>query len=100
MRADKRTGQGIITFKSDLVGAMEILAITPESQTGWNPCAENNGYCTHLCLFRSWKEGYFCACPDEADGKPCLLGKQLIFFYYGSKKDFICICLIKNPKNE
>ena len=30
-----------------------------------NPCAENNGNCSHLCLLSSAvSEGYTCACPD------------------------------------
>lgn len=49
---------------------MEIKAVSPERQLGWNPCAIENGYCSHLCLFR--QDGYVCGCPDEPDKKqPC-----------------------------
>ena len=35
------------------------------TSTGTNPCALNNGGCTHLCLLSSVQEaGFTCACPD------------------------------------
>lgn len=40
-----------------------------------NPCAQQNGQCSHLCLFRS--HGYICACPLIID-TPCSTGNYLI----------------------
>lgn len=39
------------------------MAVGASKQEGWNPCAEQNGYCSHLCLYRG-THGYICACPD------------------------------------
>ena len=41
-----------------------------------NPCASNNGECSHLCLLSSSaSRGYTCVCPDEmvlgVDGLTC-----------------------------
>jgi hypothetical protein len=52
---------------------MEIRAVAAGKQTGWSPCAVQNGGCTHLCLFR--QKSYVCACPDIPDHKPCSTGK-------------------------
>ncbi|XP_028171895.1 low-density lipoprotein receptor-related protein 4-like isoform X3 [Ostrinia furnacalis] len=69
MRADKRTGKNVTVIRQDLDMTMEIRAVSAERQHGWNPCKEDNGGCSHLCLFRA--HDYICACPDEADSKPC-----------------------------
>lgn len=40
-----------------------------------NPCANDNGSCSHLCLFRS--HGYICACPtsySDPPDRPCSTG--------------------------
>ncbi|XP_037297516.1 LOW QUALITY PROTEIN: low-density lipoprotein receptor-related protein 4 [Manduca sexta] len=69
MRADKRTGKNITVIRSDLEMAMEIKAVSADKQHGWNPCKEENGGCSHLCLFRG--HDYICACPDEPESRPC-----------------------------
>lgn len=33
--------------------------------TGINPCGENNGGCSHLCLIAPGGKNYTCACPDS-----------------------------------
>lgn len=48
---------------------MEIKAVSAERQLGWNPCAVDNGGCTHLCLYR--QDSYTCACPDVPDKRKC-----------------------------
>ncbi|XP_071452392.1 low-density lipoprotein receptor-related protein 4 isoform X2 [Hetaerina americana] len=62
-RADKMTGESRIAIRTDLDGVMEIRAVAANRQTGWNPCAQENGGCSHLCLFRG--KDYICSCPDE-----------------------------------
>ena len=52
-----------------------------------NPCAVNNGGCTHLCLLSSVKpDGYSCACPTDVklypDGRHCDIGMYLLIFPY------------------
>lgn len=72
MRADKRTGMNIVAIRTDMEMAMEIKAVSPEKQHGWNPCKENNGGCSHLCLFIGRK--YVCECPNNPDSVPCSTG--------------------------
>ncbi|KAI8440067.1 hypothetical protein MSG28_001491 [Choristoneura fumiferana] len=69
MRANKKTGKNITALRTDLEMAMEIKAVSAEKQHGWNPCKEDNGGCSHLCLFRGHE--YICACPDVEDSRPC-----------------------------
>ncbi|CAG0879904.1 unnamed protein product [Darwinula stevensoni] len=68
-RVDKATGKGRIVIHSGLRGLMEIRAVAASNQQGWNPCAENNGYCSHLCLHRPPQ--YICACPSIPASEPC-----------------------------
>ena len=43
-----------------------------------NPCASNNGGCSHLCLLSNTSAGHTCACPDgngyqlAANGRDCI----------------------------
>lgn len=62
MRAEKINGNGKLVIRP-MHAAMGITMVTEERQTNWNPCAVNNGNCTHLCFFR--KKTYTCGCPDE-----------------------------------
>lgn len=74
MRANKKTGKNITALRTDLEMAMEIKAVSAEKQHGWNPCKEDNGGCSHLCLFRGHE--YICACPDVEDSRPCSTGND------------------------
>ena len=54
---------------------------------GQNPCAENNGGCSHLCLLSAVAaDGFTCNCPDDLDleenGKNCsgTYSNTVIFF--------------------
>ncbi|KAB0798924.1 hypothetical protein PPYR_06804 [Photinus pyralis] len=70
VRADKASGKSSAIIRSNLDGAMGITTVSASRQQGWNPCAENNGGCTHLCFFKA--RNYTCGCPDENDGnKTC-----------------------------
>lgn len=68
---------------------MEIRAVAAGRQAGWTPCADRNGGCSHLCLFR--QKSYICACPDKPDEKPCSTGKTNALvnfsFSHGHKRD-------------
>ncbi|XP_060531905.1 low-density lipoprotein receptor-related protein 4-like [Cylas formicarius] len=63
LRAEKTTGKDQILIRSQLHAAMGITMVTKERQLSWNPCAVDNGGCTHLCFYR--QKGYTCGCPDE-----------------------------------
>ncbi|XP_037724672.1 low-density lipoprotein receptor-related protein 4 isoform X2 [Drosophila subpulchrella] len=55
-----------------LSGALDIRAVSLNRQPkSWNHCAQDNGGCSHLCLYRF--VDYVCACPDIMDPKdaPC-----------------------------
>ncbi|XP_056643570.1 low-density lipoprotein receptor-related protein 4 isoform X1 [Diorhabda sublineata] len=64
-RAEKTTGKDTVIIRPQLDAAMGITMVTGKRQQGWNPCAVDNGGCTHLCLFRL--KNYTCGCPDKFD---------------------------------
>lgn len=58
-------------IRDSLSGALDIRAVSRVRQVEeWNQCSQDNGGCTHLCLFRG--SNYTCACPDRPDGRECL----------------------------
>lgn len=86
MRAEKNTGRDSVVVRPQLDAAMGITMVTGDRQLGWNPCAVDNGGCTHLCFFR--QKNYSCGCPDK-DTPGCKTGRRLNFF-------FILVCCINN----
>ncbi|XP_053950646.1 low-density lipoprotein receptor-related protein 4 [Anastrepha ludens] len=68
-----RKGRGYsspVEIRDALNGALDIRAVSIKRQPEeWNQCAQDNGGCTHLCLFRG--SDYVCACPDEPDNREC-----------------------------
>lgn len=58
--------------RANLDGAVGIITVSESRQHGWNPCAVNNGGCTHLCFFKLMN--YTCGCPDIRD-KTCNTGE-------------------------
>ncbi|KAJ8919440.1 hypothetical protein NQ315_016538 [Exocentrus adspersus] len=63
MKAEKTLGKGAVVVRPQLDAAMGITMVTPNRQLGWNPCAMDNGGCTHLCFFK--QKNYTCGCPDK-----------------------------------
>uniref|UniRef100_A0A1I8N054 EGF-like domain-containing protein n=3 Tax=Musca domestica TaxID=7370 RepID=A0A1I8N054_MUSDO len=60
-----------VEIRNSLSGALDIRAVSRRRQAEeWNQCSQDNGGCTHLCLFRG--SNYTCACPDRPDGRECL----------------------------
>ena len=49
-RAHKLTGQNRTVVQSNLNYVMDIQVYHQSRQGGWNPCAVDNGGCSHLCL--------------------------------------------------
>ncbi|XP_017469873.1 PREDICTED: low-density lipoprotein receptor-related protein 4-like [Rhagoletis zephyria] len=68
-----RKGRGFsnpVEIRDSLNGALDIRAVSIKRQVEeWNQCAQENGGCTHLCLFRG--SDYVCACPDQSDDREC-----------------------------
>ncbi|KAM9468136.1 low-density lipoprotein receptor-related protein 6 [Clarias gariepinus] len=80
-RVHKRTAERevIIDQLPDLMG----LKATYVNQTsGTNPCAENNGGCSHLCLYRP--QGVACGCPIGlelmGDMSTCIVPEAFLLF--------------------
>ncbi|KAJ8982651.1 hypothetical protein NQ317_019052 [Molorchus minor] len=69
IRAEKTTGKDTIVVRSQLDAAMGLTMVTAERQLGWNPCAVDNGGCSHLCFFK--QRNYSCGCPDDASTQTC-----------------------------
>uniref|UniRef100_A0A3Q3ETX7 Low density lipoprotein receptor-related protein 4 n=1 Tax=Labrus bergylta TaxID=56723 RepID=A0A3Q3ETX7_9LABR len=67
--ADKLTGLGRHTLAENLENLMDIHMFHQ------NPCAVNNGGCSHLCLLAPAPKASSCACPTginlQSDGKTC-----------------------------
>ena len=64
---------------------------------GDNPCGDNNGGCSHLCLIAPGGDSYTCACPDffymSADRKTCMANCTVVQFRCGLTDDR-CIPLL------
>ena len=74
-RADKINGQNRIKIRHSLGSVTDVKAVSAERQTGWTPCAIENGGCSHLCLYT--RKNYKCACPDQSDSS-CSTSKLMI----------------------
>ncbi|RWS31707.1 low-density lipoprotein receptor-related protein 4-like protein [Leptotrombidium deliense] len=87
-RADKETGTDKHVITENIEYLMELKMVAPSRQAGTynqskylflrlasadtNPCGNQNGGCSHLCLFRP--QGYICACPSHPDSRACSTG--------------------------
>ncbi|XP_035257773.1 low-density lipoprotein receptor-related protein 6 [Anguilla anguilla] len=80
-RVHKRSAERevIIDQLPDLMG---LKATYVHKTFGTNPCAENNGGCSHLCLFRP--QGVQCACPIGleliGDLSTCIVPEAFLLF--------------------
>lgn len=72
-----KTGNKVEEVRHGLSGALDIRAVSQQRQPNdWTPCADNNGGCTHLCLYRH--SSYVCHCPDIPDTKICKLDPEFV----------------------
>lgn len=83
-RANRWTGFDYQLITDNVKNIKQIKSVSSERQTltfqdqnglnvpHSNPCAWQNGACSHLCLFRP--HGYICACPLIIE-KPCSTSK-------------------------
>lgn len=74
-RAEKISGREVTQVRPQLDAALGITMVAENRQLGWNPCAADNGNCSHLCFFRL--RNYTCGCPDEQT-PTCKTGKSFI----------------------
>ncbi|XP_061406856.1 low-density lipoprotein receptor-related protein 6-like [Lethenteron reissneri] len=77
----KLTGSDRRQIVTDIYSPMDIHAYSPLRQpTGRNPCGDDNGGCSHLCLMSPAKPHFSCVCPTGvqilADNKTCRQGAQ------------------------
>ncbi|XP_043483348.1 low-density lipoprotein receptor-related protein 4 isoform X2 [Leptopilina heterotoma] len=68
-QADRVNGQNRIRFRHALGSVTDAKAVSADRQVGWNPCAIENGHCSHLCFYT--RGSYKCACPNQPDSQPC-----------------------------
>ncbi|GAB0097057.1 low-density lipoprotein receptor-related protein 4 [Sergentomyia squamirostris] len=67
-RASTVAFSGAEEISHGLRGALEIRSVAVSRQPNdYSPCGQENGGCTHLCLFR--EKSYICACPDRIQGE-------------------------------
>ncbi|CAG0879500.1 unnamed protein product [Darwinula stevensoni] len=79
MKAHKFTGKGYQAIRNTTHKAYDIQIYHPLRQPDFpNPCGNNNGGCSHLCLLspRNASVTYTCTCPNQfflsPDGKSCI----------------------------
>nr|XP_028584444.1 low-density lipoprotein receptor-related protein 6 isoform X3 [Podarcis muralis] len=97
-RVHKETAEReiIIDQLPDLMG---LKAANVHQILGTNPCAESNGGCSHLCLYRP--QGLRCACPIGleliSDMKTCIVPEAFLLF--SRRADIRRISLETNNNN-
>ncbi|XP_064102114.1 low-density lipoprotein receptor-related protein 2-like [Macrobrachium nipponense] len=80
LKANKFTGEGFQALRNTTHRPYDIQIYHPLRQLPYdNPCGDNNGGCSHLCLLSPRENGtvgYSCACPDqfylEKNNKTCI----------------------------
>lgn len=79
-KANKLDGSNRTLVHTHLEDVVDVVIYHNSRQIGWNPCAVNNGGCSHLCLATSnygnkQVVSYHCACPTHyklnEDNKTC-----------------------------
>jgi low-density lipoprotein receptor-related protein 4 len=70
IRTARHSNGNVEEVVRNLRGALEIRSVNADRQPKYfNPCSENNGGCSHLCLYLGGTR-YVCDCPNN-DTKPC-----------------------------
>ncbi|RZF35698.1 hypothetical protein LSTR_LSTR009566 [Laodelphax striatellus] len=99
-RVDKNTGTRREVILDQLPHVMGLKAVGTGSGRGWNPCKDQNGGCSHLCLNRPGNK-YICACPIGhellVDQHNCVVPEAFLVF---SRKDRIGQISIENSHND
>lgn len=86
-RANKTTGENRTRIQDQLDSVVDILVFHASRQSGWNLCAINNGFCSHLCLAHPTGRQHYtmpCHCPTHyklrADNKTCEAPESFMLF--------------------
>lgn len=101
-RVNKYTGQNRTTIIDQLPDLMGLKAVNIHRPSGTNTCAENNGNCSHLCLYRPQPLKHVCTCPIglelRADGHTCIVPEAFLLF--SSLSDICRVSLETNQNNQ
>ncbi|XP_070568538.1 low-density lipoprotein receptor-related protein 6-like isoform X1 [Ptychodera flava] len=85
-RVNKYNGQDREVIIDQLPDLMGLKAINVKQIHGYNPCVEDNGGCSHLCLYRP--NGVLCACPIGLeliqDQKTCIVPEAFLLLSMGN----------------
>lgn len=101
-RAHKETGSQREVIVDQIPNVMGLKAIRVSESGGWNPCSDNNGNCSHICLYRHNKTRV-CACQIghelASDGLNCIVPEAFMLY---TQKHGIGRMSIENvnPHNE
>ncbi|XP_076069558.1 LDL receptor protein 1 isoform X2 [Oratosquilla oratoria] len=86
LSADKFNGSGMVSIQRTITQPFDIHVLHPSRQPRdgvVNPCAENNGGCSHLCLL-SFNGTHQCNCPHimslGADNRTCIRNEKVLIF--------------------
>ncbi|XP_013407657.1 low-density lipoprotein receptor-related protein 2-like [Lingula anatina] len=76
-KAHKYTGANQTSLVNTIHRPMDLKVMHPlQQKQGPNPCGDNNGGCSHLCLITPGGAGFRCDCPDyfllATDNKTCI----------------------------
>lgn len=81
-RVNKRTGGNRTMIIDQLPDLMGLKATSLKKVEGTNDCADNNGWCSHLCLYTP--AGPHCACPMGLEliskGKKCIVPEAFLLY--------------------
>jgi low density lipoprotein receptor-related protein 5/6 len=98
-RINKHTGNDKIVILEHLPDVMGLKTFKVSEKLPTNPCAENNGGCSHLCFNRP--DDYICRCPLglelEKDKKLCVAPSAFLLY---ARKDKIGRLSIENSDSE
>uniref|UniRef100_A0A2H1W340 SFRICE_002592 n=1 Tax=Spodoptera frugiperda TaxID=7108 RepID=A0A2H1W340_SPOFR len=98
-RINKNTGLERQAVVEQMANMMGVKAFRLGETLPWNPCADNNGGCSHLCF--NTPEKYVCSCPIglelSKDKKTCV--EPAAFLVY-SRKNVIGHISIENEQSD
>ncbi|XP_066992022.2 low-density lipoprotein receptor-related protein 6 [Anabrus simplex] len=98
-RVNKHTGSQRKVIADQLPNVMGLKVVRLGHVNGTNPCAQNNGGCSHLCLNKP--DAYVCACQIgyelTADERTCVIPEAFLLY---ARKENIGRISIENSKND
>ncbi|XP_052813493.1 low-density lipoprotein receptor-related protein 2-like [Mya arenaria] len=91
-KCNKYTGENLTVLLNTTHRPMDIHVYHPLKQKpGKNPCGDNNGGCSHLCLIAEGGQNYTCACPNDFvlqnDNKTCTSNCSTTQFLCGPRDE-------------